>query len=60
MNDKLSATYARWKDSILAHQITNIHHVLGHLNIVADRLSRLGKGTPKKEGDSSEWTILEG
>jgi hypothetical protein len=36
MNDKLSATHARWRDGILAHQITDVRHVPGRLNVVAD------------------------
>jgi hypothetical protein len=38
LNDKLCATHARWRDGILAHQITDIRHVPGRLN-VADGLS---------------------
>ena len=59
MNDKLSAMHARWHDSILNHQIVNIRHVPGHINVVADGLSRAAKGTPQEEGDSSEWTVSE-
>jgi len=59
MNDKLSATHARWRDGILAHQITDVRHVPGRLNVVADGLSRSGEGTPKEEGDGSEWTVSE-
>ena len=59
MNDKLSATHARWRDGILAHQIIDVHHVPGRLNVVADGLSRAGEGTEHEEGDSSEWTVSE-
>ena len=59
MNDKLSATHARWCDGILAHQITDIRHVPGCLNVVADGLSRAGKGTRNENGDSSDWTVSE-
>jgi hypothetical protein len=59
MNDKLSATHARWRDGILAHQITDVRHVPGRLNVVADGLSRASEGTDHDEGDGSEWTVSE-
>ena len=54
MNDKLSATHARWCDGILAHQIVDVHHVPGHINVVADGSSRAAEGTPWEEGNSSK------
>ena len=59
MNDKLSATHARWRDGILSHQIVDVRHVPGCINVVADGLSRAAEGTPREEGDSSEWTVSE-
>ena len=59
LNDKLSATHACWRDSILAHQIIDIRHVPGKLNVVADGLSRASKGTNNEGEDSSEWTVSE-
>ena len=59
MNDKLSATHARWRDGILAHQITDIRHVPGRLNVVADGISRAAEGTENEDGDGSEWTVSE-
>jgi hypothetical protein len=59
MNDKLSATHARWRDGILAHQITDVRHVPGRLNVVADGLSRANEGTQNEEGDGSGWTVSE-
>ena len=59
MNDKLSATHARWRDGILAHQITDVRHVPGRLNVVADGLSRASEGAEHEEEDGSEWTVSE-
>ena len=59
MNNKLSATHAHWRDGILAHQITDVWHVPGQLNVVADGISRAAEGTGNEEGDSSEWTVSE-
>jgi hypothetical protein len=59
MNDKLSTTHARWRDGILSHQIVDVHHVPGRINMVADGLSRAAKGAPREEGDGSKWTVSE-
>ena len=56
MNDKLSATHARWRDSVLAHNITDVRHVPGVTNI-ADGISRQYEGTEKTEGTGSEYTV---
>jgi hypothetical protein len=51
--------HARWRDGILAHQIIDIRHVLGKINVVADGLSHQWKGQDPKElkGDGSQWTV---
>jgi hypothetical protein len=59
LNDKLSATHARWRDGILAHQIIDIRHVPGRINVVADGLSRANEGLPHDENDGSQWTVSE-
>ena len=59
MNDKLSTTHARWRDGILAHQITDVRHVPGRLNVVADGLSRANEGSENEEGDGSGWSVSE-
>jgi hypothetical protein len=57
LSDKLNATHARWRDSVIAHAIIDIQHLPGHLNVVADPLSRKWEGQPRREGDGSEWTV---
>lgn len=59
LNDKLSATHARWREGILAHQIIDVRHVPGRVNLVADGLSRANEGLPNEEGDGSQWTVSE-
>ena len=59
VNDKLSSTHARWRESILAHQIIDVRHVPGRVNVVADGLSRANEGSPNEAGDGSQWTVSE-
>ena len=56
MNDKLSATHARWRDGVLAHNIVDVRHIPGITNI-ADGISRQYEGTQKSGGDGSEWDV---
>ena len=56
MNDKLSATHARWRDGVLAHNIVDVRHIPGITNI-ADGISRQFENTPKSVGDGSEWDV---
>ena len=48
MNDKLSATHARWRD--------DVRHIPGVTNIT-DGLSRQYENTPKTGGDGSDWEV---
>ena len=59
MNNKLSATHAQWCGGILSHQIIDVRHIPGCINVVADGLSRAAEGTPQEEGDGSKWTVSE-
>lgn len=56
MNDKLSVTHARWRDSMLAHNIIDVQHVPGVMNI-ADGLSCQYENTLRSDRDGSNWTI---
>lgn len=59
ISDKLNAAHARWRDGILAHQIVDIRHIPGKLNVVADGLSRMWEGQERVHGDGSEWSVSE-
>ena len=56
LSDKLTATHARWHDSVLAHNIVDVWHVPGVTNI-ADGLSRQHEGQPHNDTDGSTWTV---
>ena len=57
LNDKLNANHTCWRDGILAHNIVDIRHVPGKINVVANGTSRKWEGQPRNLGDGSEWTI---
>ena len=59
LSSTLNSTHARWRDAVLAHNIVDICHRLGHLNVVADGLSRKFVNVPKERGDGHEWTVSE-
>jgi transposase InsO family protein len=56
LSDKLSATHAQWRDGVLAHNIVDVRHIPGKINI-ADGVSRQYEGMDKIPGDGSEWTV---
>ena len=56
LSDKLSTTHARWRDGVLAHNIVDVQHIPGKINI-ADGVSRQYEGMDKIPGDGSEWTV---
>lgn len=58
-NDKLSVVHARWRDGILAYQVTAVRHRPGTTNVAADALSRCMSGRPRAEGDGSAWSVSE-
>jgi hypothetical protein len=59
LNDKLNSTHARWRDGVLAHQIIDVQHKPGHLNPVADGISRKYVNLPTEKNDGHEWTVSE-
>ena len=56
LSDKLSATHTCWRDGVLAHNIVDVRHIPGKINIT-DGVSRQYKGTVKTPRDGSEWTV---
>lgn len=44
INDKMNPAHARWRDGILAHNIVDVRHIPGKINLVADGLSRMWEG----------------
>jgi hypothetical protein len=57
-SDNLNATHARWRDGILAHQISDVRHIPGRINLVGDGLSRKDEGLPHIKGDGSSWSVV--
>ena len=56
INDKLSATHARWRDRVLAHNIVDAQHIPGVMNI-ADGLSRQFEGMSRLGNNGGNWTV---
>jgi len=56
LSDKLNATHARWQDGVLVHNIVDVRHIPGKVNI-ANGISRQYEGTDKMLGDGSKWTV---
>ena len=59
LSSTLNSTHARWRDAALTHNIVDIHHRPGCLNIVTDRLSHKFINMPKELGDGHEWMASE-
>jgi hypothetical protein len=59
LSTTLNSTHARWRDAVLAHNIVDVRHRPGRLNVVADGLSRKFVNTPREKGDGHEWTVSE-
>jgi hypothetical protein len=57
LSEKPNTVHARWRDGILAHQIIDMCHVPGKINVVADGLSRQWEGQLVQKGDGSKWVV---
>jgi hypothetical protein len=58
LSDELNTTHARWRDGVTAHQIIDVCHIPGCINLVGDRISRQDEDQPHVEGDGSSWSII--
>jgi hypothetical protein len=58
LSDELNATHARWRDGITAHQIIDVRHIPGRINLVGDGISRQDEDQPHIEGDGSSWSVI--
>jgi len=58
MSDNLNATHARWCDGVLAHQIVDVRHIPGRINLVGDGFSRRDEGLPHSKNDGSSWSVI--
>ena len=43
----------------MAHNIVDVCHRPGRINVITDGLSRKFVNVPKEEGDGHEWTVSE-
>ena len=57
LSDNLNAMHARWRDGILSHQIVDIQHILGRINLVGDRLSCKDEDLLHVPRDGSSWSV---
>ena len=55
----MNSMHACWRDSVLSHNIIDVHHRPGHLNAVADGLSWKYVNLPVEDRDGHEWTVSE-
>lgn len=56
-SDRLSPAHARWRDAVVAHNITDVRHVPGKINVVADGISRKDEEYPRTANDGSAWSV---
>jgi hypothetical protein len=57
ISNNLNATHAHWRDSVLAHQIVDVWHIPGRINLVGDSLSRRDEDLPHENDNGSAWSV---
>ena len=57
LSNNLNAMHTCWRNSILAHQIVNVQHILGRIDLIRDDLSCKDKVNSCRKGDGSSWTV---
>jgi hypothetical protein len=58
LSDELNATHARWRDGVVSHQIVDVRHIPGRINLVRDGISRKDEDQPHIEDDGSSWSVV--
>jgi RNase H-like domain found in reverse transcriptase len=57
LSEKPSTVHVHWQDGILAHQIIDVRHIPGKVNVVMDGLSCKWEDQPEQEEDGSESMV---
>jgi len=57
VSTELNATHARWCDGVVAHQIIDVRHTPGHINLVGDGISHKDEGQPRQLHNNSKWSV---
>ena len=57
LSDNLNATHAHWRDGVLSHQIVDVRHIPGRINLVGDGLSHKDEDLPHEPEDGSSWSV---
>ena len=58
LSNELNTTHTHWRDGVLAHQIVDVQHIPGRINLVRDGMSCKDKVSPHTEGDRSSWMVI--
>ncbi|KLO15839.1 hypothetical protein SCHPADRAFT_824099, partial [Schizopora paradoxa] len=58
MQERPTATHARWAESILAHNIVDVQHRPGIENPAADAISQMWQNRLHFLGDGSDWSVV--
>ena len=57
VSTEMNTTHARWCDGVIAHQITDVQHIPGCINLVGDGISCKDEDQPHQPSDSSKWSV---
>jgi hypothetical protein len=57
LSDNLNAIHSRWRNGVLSHQIVDVCHIPGRINLVGNGLSRRDKDLPHEPNDGSSWLV---
>ena len=57
LSTDFNTTHAQWRDGVLAHQIIDVRHIPGQVNLVGNALSRKDEELPRTPMDGSSWSV---